>query len=222
MIGPLKQESDEPIIAWRAWGLKYPLMLVSMNGVEWHSDRRTVARCSQQNAELPPHKQCTCGLYAARTREWLMRQYGHTSILGEVELTGKIFIHEEGYRAQEMKVKSLIILDRNLDPFIDDLIDMYCVPVTKEERRVPDITTDFRQPPQPAMTREQAIALLKAESTKRWLLTRERAQLVQAIRKDTDRLAAFKRSIMLVEHRIREGHKRIREIEDIRKALKGR
>jgi hypothetical protein len=71
------------------------------------------AKCGAGNAHGahdPPHFDCTCGVYAAKSREHL-RQLGYEGrgIRGEVHLWGTVVEHELGWRAQFAYPKSLVL-----------------------------------------------------------------------------------------------------------------
>jgi hypothetical protein len=101
-----------PIIGWRVWrwdttGLK------SLNGKPWSPGQPLAAKCGAGNvhdAHEPPQAGCTCGVYAAKSREHL-RQLGYDGhgIRGEVHLWGTVVEHEFGWRAQFAYPKSLVL-----------------------------------------------------------------------------------------------------------------
>jgi hypothetical protein len=101
-----------PIVACRVWrwdaaGLR------SLNGKRWSPRQPVAAKCGAGNAHGahdPPHFDCTCGVYAAKSREHL-RQLGYEGrgIRGEVHLWGTVVEHELGWRAQFAYPKSLVL-----------------------------------------------------------------------------------------------------------------
>lgn len=101
-----------PIVGHRVWrwdaaGLR------SLNGKRWSPRQPVAARCGAANAHdahEPPHLDCTCGVYAAKSREHL-RQLGYEGrgIRGEVHLWGTVVEHELGWRAQFAYPKSLVL-----------------------------------------------------------------------------------------------------------------
>jgi hypothetical protein len=101
-----------PIIGWRIWrwdnaGLK------SLNGKRWSPGKALAAKCGAGNAHdahEPPQAGCTCGVYAAKSREHL-RQLGYEGrgIRGEVHLWGTVVEHELGWRAQFAYPKRLVL-----------------------------------------------------------------------------------------------------------------
>ena len=101
-----------PIIGHRVWrwdatGLR------SLNGKPWSPRQPLAAKCGAGNAhdadELP-HFECTCGVYAAKSRKHL-RQLGYEGrgIRGEVYLWGTVVEHELGWRAQFAYPKTLFL-----------------------------------------------------------------------------------------------------------------
>jgi hypothetical protein len=101
-----------PIVACRVWrwdaaGLR------SLNGKRWSPRQPVAAKCGAGNAHGahdPPHFDCTCGVYAAKSREHL-RQLGYEGrgIRGEVHLWGTVVEHELGWRAQFAYPKTLFL-----------------------------------------------------------------------------------------------------------------
>ena len=95
-----------PIVAYRAWqwdatGLK------SFCGEPWHPSRTLAARCTRFVGDAAhhfhdaPQMNCTCGIYAAKSRENLRRAgYMGFGIHGEVYLWGTVVEHQLGWRAQ--------------------------------------------------------------------------------------------------------------------------
>jgi hypothetical protein len=101
-----------PIVGHRVWrwdaaGLR------SLNGKAWPPRQPLAARCGAGDAHdfhEPPQTDCTCGVYAAKSREHL-RQLGYEGrgIRGEVHLWGTVVEHELGWRAQFAYPKSLVL-----------------------------------------------------------------------------------------------------------------
>jgi hypothetical protein len=101
-----------PIIGHRVWrwdatGLR------SLNGKRWSPRQPVAAKCGAGNAHDahdPPHLDCTCGVYAAKSREHL-RQLGYEGrgICGEVYLWGAVVEHEFGWRSQFAYPKALFL-----------------------------------------------------------------------------------------------------------------
>ena len=101
-----------PIIGHRVWRWDAP-GLRSLNGKRWSPRQPVAARCGAGNAHDahdPPHLDCTCGVYAAKSREHL-RQLGYEGrgICGEVYLWGTVVEHELGWRAHFAYPKSLVL-----------------------------------------------------------------------------------------------------------------
>ncbi len=101
-----------PIVGCRIWrwdaaGLR------SLNGKPWPPGRPLAARCGAgyaHDAHETPHLGCTCGVYAAKSREHL-RQFGYEGrgIGGEVYLWGTVVEHALGWRAQFAYPKALFL-----------------------------------------------------------------------------------------------------------------
>jgi preprotein translocase subunit YajC len=101
-----------PIVGWRVWRWD-AAGLSSLNGKPWPPRQPLAAKCGAGNAheahELP-HLDCTCGVYASKSREHL-RQLGYDGrgIRGEVHLWGTVVEHELGWRAQFAYPKTLFL-----------------------------------------------------------------------------------------------------------------
>jgi hypothetical protein len=123
------------VIAFRSWNVDLNGILLSLNGQRWRPGGYLVAEC--QNYMLAPgfrarrslaqqkHKQseipvptCTCGIYAAKTREHLLdMQYNrwtpgddpYPRVIGEVALAGKIIPGSQGYRAARARPRTIYV-----------------------------------------------------------------------------------------------------------------
>jgi len=125
-----------PIIGYRIWqwdaaGLK------SLNGELWFPCQPQSAVCragargfisgltkppAHEAADLPSLR-CTCGVYAAKTREHLNRcGYRKFAVRGEVFLWGRVVEHEHGWRAEFAYPKSMFLLPAAI-PFSLSAID---------------------------------------------------------------------------------------------------
>jgi hypothetical protein len=124
----------EPISAYRAWsyvmqGSRAKLFpLGSFAGLTapspWDGAETgwVVATCSMADDDPAgvPDEGCTCGFYAVKTLPMLLRMFGQHwdpsfefeavlgSILGRIELAGKIIEHDRGYRAERARIAELI------------------------------------------------------------------------------------------------------------------
>ncbi len=101
-----------PIVGWRVWrwdaaGLK------SLNGRRWPPGQPLAAKCGAGNAHEahePPRADCTCGVYASKSREHLrLTGYEPLGIRGEVHLWGTVVEHELGWRSQFAYPKTLYL-----------------------------------------------------------------------------------------------------------------
>jgi hypothetical protein len=101
------------VVAYRAWyaDLRWDreARLVSFNGAVWPCDAWLVAECAHDGCDTPG-EHCSCGIYAARDREHLLRMaynrhtYGESPIvIGEVGLVGKVIPGSQGWRAQKAR-----------------------------------------------------------------------------------------------------------------------
>jgi len=90
-----------------------PPGLRSLNGKRWSPRQPLAAKCGAgkaHDAHDLPHLDCTCGVYAAKSREHL-RQLGYEGrgIRGEVHLWGTVVEHELGYRSEFAYPKTLFL-----------------------------------------------------------------------------------------------------------------
>jgi hypothetical protein len=79
----------------------------------------TCARADQEHADVPD-QMCTCGFYSAKTVPLLLWMVGGLSdpdfgsgpdsgsVLGRIELAGKIIEHDHGYRSERARIVELI------------------------------------------------------------------------------------------------------------------
>jgi hypothetical protein len=97
------------MVGWRAWRLVREGGSVVLHSViqdhRWPPRAAMQAECGL--GHTPPVLSCRCGLYAARSREWLQGlRYHYPSnvreifVIGEVELWGELVEADEGFRSQ--------------------------------------------------------------------------------------------------------------------------
>lgn len=139
------------IIAWRAWKViggneRLPMLSsVTHQTTIWHPAHWTFADCGgsktcRRGGSLDgrvPGEECSCGLYAAKTREQLVARLGYGKespdsptpvFIGEVGLTGKVIPGTQGWRAEKGRIVRLYV------PFhrwrmVEPLAQLYRVPV---------------------------------------------------------------------------------------------
>ncbi len=103
-------------IGWRGWHVKRQgarVFLASVvQKVVWPGGEPLEAFCPKTH--VAPGRQCTCGVYAARTLEHLREiDYHAEGVLGEVHLWGSIVPGELGWRAQYAYPKQLYVPHKN-------------------------------------------------------------------------------------------------------------
>jgi len=117
------------VTGWRVWRVLHPrepekIRLQSLgsggkvHSVIWTPGKIMEAFCSGQHT--PPAEKCSCGFYAARTREHLLSMHYHsgfdyddpTAVLavGTVKMQGKIIPGTQGWRAQRVRPERVMIL----------------------------------------------------------------------------------------------------------------
>jgi len=136
------------IVGWRAWRVvgnpKFPLLgSVSHTSTLWHPDRWTLATCGGADTchravgadRRIPGESCTCGMYAAKSREQLVslgynREADplHPVFIGEVGLVGKVIPGKQGWRAEKGRVVRLYVPFHRYE-WVEALESLYQVPV---------------------------------------------------------------------------------------------
>jgi len=104
-----------PIVGYRAW-LLGPRGLMSLNGEFWHPNQMLQAVCRRSvNLHTPPHGDCSCGIYAAKSFDQLRGiGYAELGVCGEVHLWGTVVEHKLGWRAQFAYPKTFVVGPENL------------------------------------------------------------------------------------------------------------
>jgi len=120
------------VVGWRAWrvlgGEKLPILAsVTHSETVWHPDRWTHAVCGsplkvkdhlchrRNKGVQVPGESCSCGMYAAKSREQLVRLgYNHDAghwpvLIGEVGLAGKVIPGSQGWRAEKGRIVRLFV-----------------------------------------------------------------------------------------------------------------
>lgn len=131
------------LVGWRAWrvigSVQLPMLAsVTHGNTIWHPDRWTIATCSDaetcRNGGDVPGQSCSCGMYAASSRERLLDLgYNRGSaqrpvLIGEVGMTGKVIPAAWGFRAQRARIVRLE-LPYEWFRFAEPLEALYRVPV---------------------------------------------------------------------------------------------
>ncbi len=131
------------VVGWRAWKVVGPpklprLYSVSAHGYEclWPTHDYFRAVCKTPGCDTPGER-CSCGLYAAKSREHLAGlgygAYGeearYPKVIGEVASSGKVIPGTQGWRAEKGRILSLLV-PFDLWKLVDVLADAYHVPVT--------------------------------------------------------------------------------------------
>jgi hypothetical protein len=101
-------------IGWRAWRVvidgEVRLASVDVGRTLWHPGRFATARCLRGADHLAPDAACTCGFYAAGTREYLVGlgtydRYTRVCpiVIGKVALSGIVIPGSLGFRAERAR-----------------------------------------------------------------------------------------------------------------------
>jgi hypothetical protein len=109
-------DAIQPIRAWRVWagaatgdGLVELRSLTDAAGrTRWPVGEALHARC-MRGRHPAPSTECSCGIYAHRSRGAALAHARATpgSIVGEVELWGRVIEHEHGYRSEYARIRAL-------------------------------------------------------------------------------------------------------------------
>ena len=107
----------EPISAFRLWIAEADGRLHSLNDRSaWEPGAWTVAQCPIEHHSAP-HGGCSCGLYAAKERNYVLhlaRRFlpgAAATVVGRVELAGKVIEHDYGYRAERARIAEVFTVE---------------------------------------------------------------------------------------------------------------
>lgn len=98
-----------PIVGFRAWRPRLhgeSLRLVSLyRDAPWNGNRPTTASCDIRSNHAAPALRCTCGLYACHSLRAAALYVDVTDVVfGAVLGWGRVYLHENGWRAQHAQV----------------------------------------------------------------------------------------------------------------------
>lgn len=128
---------------WRAWQIVGPTREPRLAGCTagrhniWPTRAWNVARClkNREHNGRCPDESCSCGLYAAKTREQLVglrynawKNGGPPIVIGKVGLVGKVIPGDQGWRAERGRVLELYV-PHTYWRLVEPLRDAYLVPV---------------------------------------------------------------------------------------------
>jgi hypothetical protein len=125
----------EEYVGWRAWVVVEGPRLASLPGTPiWEPGQALEAECGRHHE--PPGENCSCGIYAAKSRDRLGEmRYGHYDlwknlvvVVGEISLWGGVVPAEWGFRAQFAYPRKLL-LPYECWELMTPLRDDYRVPV---------------------------------------------------------------------------------------------
>jgi hypothetical protein len=107
----------EPITAYRFWVYSITPWHASIHSFgcseaepcPWEGVRSgwVTASCNLEMGHEVPNEDCTCGIYALKRVPWLSMM-STASLLGRVELAGKIIEHDLGFRAERARMVELV------------------------------------------------------------------------------------------------------------------
>jgi hypothetical protein len=137
-----------PLMGWRCWRIAgppeaplsevVPLRLLSVNHEEmqYPGDRGwATADCSRTpghpgNPTIRPHsapgEECSCGFYAYNTYTAALQHAVGTpgpSVVGSIELSGRVLVHELGYRAERARVVKVAFPNPRVDILKREIVE---------------------------------------------------------------------------------------------------
>jgi hypothetical protein len=109
-------DAIQPIRAWRVWAgsamgdgtVELRSLTDAARRTCWPVGEALHARC-MRGRHPAPSIECSCGIYAHRSRGAAVAHARATpgSIVGEVELWGRVIEHEHGYRSEYARIRAL-------------------------------------------------------------------------------------------------------------------
>jgi hypothetical protein len=140
------------VMAFRSWNVLEDGHLLSLNGARWRPGGWFVAECAPlgmlakvikgakpgigHNVTNIPVEGCSCGIYAAKSREHLAdmayNRYsdynGEVRVVGDVGLAGKIIPGSQGYRALKARPVKIYVPYENWK-YVDRIEKLYGIEV---------------------------------------------------------------------------------------------
>ena len=131
------------MIGWRAWKVIGPPEKPRLYSAYGHADKKTMlwptdkwfeAVCPKGHTDGVPVEDCSCGIYAAMTREQLVSlAYNAYSdeqnvVIGKVGFAGKVIPGTQGYRAEKARVIEVYVPYERWK-FVESIARDYGVPV---------------------------------------------------------------------------------------------
>ena len=109
--------AEAPIVGFRAWKPRFANGSVRLTSLykdaPWNASRPTRAVCDFRYKHMAPALRCTCGLYACYTlRGAALNVDSEDAVFGATVGWGRIYLHENGWRAQHAQVLCLTSLGR--------------------------------------------------------------------------------------------------------------
>jgi hypothetical protein len=140
------------LIGWRAWKVIGPPEKPRLYSAYGHADKKTMlwptdkwfeAICPKGHVTDVPVEDCSCGIYAALTREHLVslgyNSYSDeaTTVIGKVGFAGKVIPGTQGYRAEKARVIEVYVPYERWK-YVKSIERDYAVPVHLSNTWVPD------------------------------------------------------------------------------------
>jgi hypothetical protein len=118
------------LTGWRGWEVSGGLLEALGTDFTWEPRRAMRARCKREE-HIAPSKKCACGFWSFKTSELLTKALvtyaDHVSVIGTVEIWGRVIECKNGFRSEYSYPKELWLLEDGLE----SLSWRYGVPVRK-------------------------------------------------------------------------------------------
>jgi hypothetical protein len=128
-IGKRMPDYCHTITAYRGWAVKNEQLTALGQSDIWKPKTAKPAKCSSQGkAHRAPSKECSCGYWSFRTMDLLteaLRNYREVTVVGAVEIWGRVIECDNGYRSEFAYPQELWLLK----PDMEYLSWTYGVPV---------------------------------------------------------------------------------------------
>jgi hypothetical protein len=113
---PMPQKSPDyvgTITAWRGWGICAGQLVALGHDYDWAPKHAQKAKC-QHESHQAPQLDCSCGFWSFKTLELLtkaLERYEECSVIGQVEIWGRVIECQNGWRSEYAYPKELWLLD---------------------------------------------------------------------------------------------------------------
>ena len=101
-------DADAPLVGFRSWKRGKTRLRSYFKDVAWNAAGPTKAMCDLHAHHQAPALRCTCGMYACHSlRDAALHLHDPDFVAGAVLGWGRVFLHENGWRAEYAQVLCL-------------------------------------------------------------------------------------------------------------------